>query len=363
MAQPANTRPLQVSSTAMDVGWRKAVNLKLRKRDVQRMIANVSIILLIGLYVQVRTGLFYTTHNLEAVSIQIAVVTIVASAMCLVMIAGSIDVSVSGTVVLSGVVAGLCVIHGLSLPVAFVIATLSGVVVGLVNSFLVLGVGITSLIATIGTLYVTQGVANLLTNGLPIAGLPLSFGRVGSGFIGGVPIAVPMVVVVVAIFVAIQRYTVLGRYAVATGSDAKAAYLNGVNIRWTTTMCFALTGAAAGWGGVVYASRIGTPSPVLDNDLLFQVIVAIVVGGTSLFGGEGSVFGTFLGSMLIGVLNNGLNLLGVSTFWQYIALGMLLVISVGADTVLRRDSVYRWRRALFGGRKRQEAGRTAPVVQ
>lgn len=333
-----------------DIGRRVAhwLGNQLYKREVQRALANIAIILMIGSYVQYKTGLFFTTRNFQALSIQIAVVTIVACAMTLIMIAGHIDVSVSGTAVLSGCIAGLLIING-GLPVwlAFILASLSGVLVGLLNAFLVQAVGITSLIATIGTLYATQGVANLLTNGLPIGGLPLSFGTIGSGYLWGQPIALWMILGSVAIFVGIQRYTLLGRYAIATGSDPEAAFLNGVNVRRTTTLCFALSGLAAGWGGVVYASRLGNPAPVLDNDLLFQVIVAIVIGGTSLFGGEGSVFGTFLGSVLIGVVNNALNLLGVSTFWQYIALGVLLVASVGLDTVLRRESAYRFRRAFM----------------
>ena len=324
----------------------------LRKRDVQRMLVNIAIILGLGLYVQLQNGLFFTTRNIEAISVQIVVVTILACAMTLVMIAGHIDLSVSGTVVLSGMVAGLCIQRGIPIWLSFVIATLSGIGVGLVNSFLILVVGITSFIATIGTLYASQGVSALFTNGQPIFNLPLSFNTIGQGqIIGSIPYALPMIVLVVALFVAIQRYMALGRHAAATGSNPQAAFLNGVNVKRTTTLCFVLSGAAAGWGGVVYASRLGNPAPTLDNDLLFQVIVAIVIGGTSLFGGEGTVFGTFLGSVLVGVLNNSLNLLGISTFWQYICLGILLTASVGMDTVLRRDSVRRFRRSLVQSRR------------
>jgi ribose transport system permease protein len=329
--------------------------LKLLKRDVQRAIVNITVILIIGAYVQIRTGYFFLPSNLEAISIEIVVVTICACPTTLIMIAGAIDVSVAGTVALTGVVSGLLIVHGVPLPLAFLLATLTGVFVGLVNSLLVLGVGITSLIATIGTLYGTQGVGNLLTNGLPLSGLPNSFSVVGNNSILGIPIAAYMIVGVVALFVAIQRFTSLGRYAVATGSNAAAAYLNGVNTRRTMLICFVLSGAAAGWGGVVYASRVGTPAPVMDPDLFFQVIVAIVVGGTSLSGGEGSVFGTLLGSILIGVLNNSLDLLGISTFWQYIALGALLVASVGSDTITRRDSVQRRFRAALRGKNAPHA--------
>ena len=341
MAKSATIDPTALSRSALQ-RMIHTVRIRLLRRDLQRLLANLLVIIIIGSVVHARTGLFWRVSNWQAISVQIAVVTICACAMTLVMIAGHIDVSVPGMVVLGGIVAGL-LIRDFEFPVwlAFALAVVAGGIVGLFNAALVLGVGITSLIATIGTLYMTQGVANLLTNGLPIAGLPASFMTVGGGRISGVPWAVPIIVVVVGLFGAIQRFTLLGRWIVATGSNRHSAFLNGVNVLRTTTVCFVLSGAASGFGGVFYSSRLGNPAPLLDDLLLFQVIVAIVLGGTSLFGGEGSVIGTLLGAVLIGTVNNGLNLMGISTFWQYISLGVLLILSVGLDTVLRRERVYR----------------------
>lgn len=313
---------------------RSLVWLRLQKREVQRPLINAAALFIIGGVVQVITGKFYTVGNIENIFVEIAVVAVIVCAESLVMVAGAIDVSVSGVVVLTGIVSGLLAQH-MALWLAFVLATLTGAFCGLVTSFLVLGVGITSLIATIGMLYVTEGVANLLTNGLPVVNLPSSYATVGSGRIGGVPWAMPMVFFVLIVFVAIQRYTILGRNAIAVGSNSNGAFLNGVNVRRTMTLCFVLCGTAAGWAGIVYASRIGNPESTLDNDLLFQVIVACVVGGTSLLGGQGTVFGAFLGAMLIATINNALDLLGINLFWQDISLGALLVIAVGLDTGLR----------------------------
>ncbi len=341
------TLTLDSPSRARVVSLRRYLAAQLQRRDVQKLIVNIALIVLIGSYVQVTTGLFWTISNWEAVSVQIAVVTMLAVAMTPVMIAGHIDVSVAGTVVLGGVVAGLLINDGVPVWLAFGVAMAVGAAVGLVNSWLVIGLGITSMIATIGTLYVTQGVANILTNGLPVGGLPASFLYVGQGSAFTVPISAYMIAIVVSFFAAMQSFTLFGRWVVATGSNKRAAFLNGVNVTATTAGCFVLSGIVAGWGGVVYASRLGNPLPAVDQTLFFSVVVAIVLGGTSLTGGEGSVLGTFSGAVLIGVVNNGLNLLGISTFYYYIFLGALLVGSVGLDTVLRQDRADGLRRRIF----------------
>jgi ribose transport system permease protein len=310
---------------------------RLKNRDLQRILINIGVILIVAVVVQVITGDFFLPRNLTGLFVQIGVVAMIAAPVSMVMVAGSIDISVAGIVVLSGVIAGLLAAAGVPLWLAFVLAIVAGIIVGLVNSVLVLVVGIPSMIATIGTLYICQGVGNLLTNGLPVGGVPTSFATVGSGSIGSssIPIQVPMVIGVLVLFILIQRYTSFGRFSVATGSNRRGAFLNGVPVRRTMTLGFVFAGAVAGWGGVVYASRIGTPIPIVDQDLLFQVIVACVVGGTSLIGGRGTVFGSFTGAMLIAVVNNSLDLLGVSIFWQYITLGLLLVLAVGFDTGVR----------------------------
>jgi ribose/xylose/arabinose/galactoside ABC-type transport system permease subunit len=310
---------------------RLRLTILIHNRNVIRPALNLGAALLVGIGVQIATDRFFVGRNLTGLFVQVAVVAIIACAMSLVMITGCIDVSVGGVVVLSGVVAGLISQAGGPLWLAFSAATATGVVVGYVNSLLVIRLEITSMIATIGTMYVCQGLANILTNGLPIAGVAKGYSALGSGRLWGIPYQAPMTIVVVIVFVCVQRYTILGRHAVATGSNLEGAFLNGVNVYKTLTLCFVLSGLVAGWGGVMYSSRIGNPTPVMDQDLLFQVIVSCVVGGIALTGGEGTVFGSFTGAILIVVLNNGLNLLGVPTFWQYVSLGLLLVVAVGMD--------------------------------
>lgn len=349
---PAPTNP--------SAGWFR-LRRRLQKRQTQRTIVNLAAILVIAVFIQTKTGVFFTTGNLDNLGVQISVTVVLACAMTLVMVAGGIDVSIVGIVSLSGVVAAMLTRDGVPIWVAFIIAVLAGLVVGMLNSILCVTIGITSLIATIGTLYVSQGVANLLTGGIPVAQVPTSFNYVGTGFLINLPVSVWIIVVVVAIFVAVQRWTVLGRHTVAAGSNPQASFLNGISVGRIQTICFLISGAAAGWGGIMYSSRIGTAIPNIDNNLLFRVIVACVVGGTSLLGGEGSVFGSFIGAVVIGVVNDGLDLLGISSFWQDIALGVILVLAVGLDVGLRHEAIFRLRRksaALFG-RKRAVGMRQA----
>lgn len=342
-----------MSTTTAHTGGRRDDRLwgrfvvSLQQRQMQRSLINIVAIVAIALAVQGATGKMLIPRNLQSLAVQVCVIAVIAFAQTLVMVAGGIDISVGGVVVMAGLVATLVARTGAPLWVAFLLAVVAGGLIGLFNAALVIWVGITAMIATIGTMFIAQGTANVITNGSPITSGRQDYTRLGTGFVGGVSISLIVILVALALFVFIQRYTVLGRHSVAAGSDAGAAYLAGVNVHRTLVICFALCGAAAGWGGVMYTSRIGAAIPAIDSDLLFQVIVACVVGGTSLTGGEGTILGTLWGAVLIGVVNNGLNLLGVSTYWQDIALGVILVAAVGLDNGLRQNAFFGLRRRFF----------------
>lgn len=324
---------------------RGLIGVQLRKPQIQRHFANIAVIIVLGLYVQLRTHDFLLTGNLEALSVEIVVVTIIALPMTMIMICGEIDLSVSGVVALTGVVSASLMRDGYSLWVAVLAAIAVGALVGVVNSILRLILGINSMIATIGTLYVSLGVAQLITNGIPVTSVPASFGDLGAGHFLGMPVAVTIIVLALVLFMFVQHSTLFGRYIVAVGSNEEAAYDNGINVGVVKTSMFIIVGAVAGFAGVVYASRVGSAYPALDDNLLFSVIVASVIGGTLLAGGSGSVFGAFLGSLVIGVIDNGLNIIGLSEFWQEIALGIVLVAAVSLDGDGRRRIVAKSKQA------------------
>jgi ribose transport system permease protein len=313
-----------------DLRWR------LHQPALQKTAINVFALLVLGLTAAQQSDVFLTWPNVSNILDQIAIVVIIGCPFTLLMVSGAFDISVGGVAALTGTVAALLVQHN-SLPIvpAFAVATGIGLLVGTINGILVVFCRINSFIATIGTMYVCRGTADLLSGGVAVTGLPLSYENLGNYRVGQTTVVVLLMFLFVAVFSVVQRSTVFGRYAIASGSNPEASFLSGVPVRKTQFICFLLTGAAAGFAGVIVSSRFAAGLPNSSVGLEFEVIVAAVVGGASLFGGEGRVIATFLGALIVGVLNNGLDLTGVQAYWQTIALGAVLVIAVGIDMVLR----------------------------
>lgn len=298
----------------------------------------INIIALLGLSaaITILTPRFLTDTNLLNIMRNVAPVVIVAPAVTLLMVSRGLDLSVGSVVALSGVVAALGAAQGgLPVPIAFALGTLAGALVGLVNAVLTVPFRINAVIATLGTLYVARGSALLLTGGVAVYGVPDDFPQIGGGSILGIPIPVWIVMLVVVIFLFLERSTLLGRYATAIGSNEEAAFLAGIPVKRTRALLYVLAGTMAGIAGVLLASRLRSGQVTVGVGFEFEVIVATVLGGTSLAGGEGSVAGAVIGALIVGVLSNGLNLLGVPAFWQTVAQGVVLVLAVGLDVFLR----------------------------
>jgi ribose/xylose/arabinose/galactoside ABC-type transport system permease subunit len=309
-----------------------------RSRIGTKMAINVLALFIICVTLAALSPQFTTITNVANVLRQIAPVIIVASVVTILMVSGGLDLSVGGVVALSGVAAAL-LSQQLPIPLAFALATLLGAVIGSINGFLVVIVGVNSVIATLGMLYVSRGSALLISGGVPVYNVPTDFRWLGTESIGPIPLAVIVALAMVVFFTIIQRRTIVGRYAVAVGSNANAARLSGVPIKRTRFALFAMSGASAGFAGCLVASRVNAGLSTVGVGFEFDVIVATILGGTSLLGGEGTVIGAFIGAVIVGVINNGLNLLGVQAFWQTVALGTVLVLAVALDAVLRREHI------------------------
>jgi ribose transport system permease protein len=257
--------------------------------------------------------------------------------MTLVIITAGIDLSVGSVAALSGVMGvTLMVSFGLPVPLGILGGILVGGIAGLVNGLLVAFAGLNPFIATLGMLSVARGLTYISTGAVAVFGAPDSFRLLGQGVLGPIPIPI-LVIVVVAIagYVVLSR-TRLGRYAYAMGSNLEAARLSGIPIKRYLTTVYVIAGALAGLGGMIAASRVNSGQPNYGLGLELDVIAAAVIGGASLFGGQGTVVGTLIGAFLIALIRNGAVLLNVDVFYQSVIIGVVIWIAVFWDQYRRR---------------------------
>jgi ribose/xylose/arabinose/galactoside ABC-type transport system permease subunit len=319
--------------------FRPALRAWVARPTNRTLVLNLGILLAVGVVLSQATDRFLTIENLSNVVRQVSFVGITASAVTLVMVSGGLDLSVGSIVAVSGVVAAkLAAEAGWPLGPSFLLGAITGGLFGTLNAFLVVGTRINPVIATLGTLYIGRGLALLLAGGEPVKGVPLAFNDLATGTIG--PLSLPVVIFVcfAAFMLVIERKTLIGRWAIASGGNSEAAQLSGIPIDRTRAILYVFSGLAAGIAGILINSRVATGDPNSGVGFEFDVIVAIVLGGTALSGGQGSVVGTVVGVLIVGILGNGLNLLGVQSFSQYVVKGVVLIVAVGSSEVIRRIS-------------------------
>jgi ribose transport system permease protein len=282
---------------------------------------------------------FFSTENLLNVSLQASITAIIAAGMTFVILTAGIDLSVGSVVALSGIVATATLKLGLPVAIGLPLAVLASLVFGALSGglagVLVARFAIAPFIVTLALMTVWRGVAFLATEGRPVWDLPAAFGALGGARLLGVP--VPSVVMG-AVFLAghaTLTTTRFGRHVVATGGNPDAARLAGIDVRRVVVSVYVLCGMLAAGSGVLLASRMSSGQPNAGLMYELDVIAAVVVGGTSLSGGRGSVLGTLLGAMLIAVLRNGLNLLDVSSYVQQVVVGVVILLAVLLDPVRR----------------------------
>jgi ribose transport system permease protein len=279
---------------------------------------------------------FLAPGNLRSVVTGLAPGAIIAVGMAVLLAAGEFDLSVAGTMALAGTVAAWLLVHGTLTPVAVALAVGLGVAVGLLNGLLVADLGINPLIATLGTMSVTRGLALVMTEGYNISGLPAGYTALGQRGPLGLPWMVWVAAVLIAAGDVALRHGRLPRQLYYVGGNRSAARLTGIRVDLLRRGAYALSGALAALAGVLLAARLSTAIPTAGQGLELQVIAAAVIGGASLAGGEGSVLGAVLGFAFLGLLANALTLLAVSVFWQIVVTGAVLIVAVSLDTLARR---------------------------
>ncbi len=287
--------------------------------------------------------IFLQKSNLLNIASQISVIAIIAAGMTLVIMTGGIDLSVGSVIALAAVVCtrlirdcfGGADAGAVAMAFAGCLAIGVGGGVGWASGAIITYCSVPPFIATLGTMLVASGLAFQVSKGQSVYQVPDSFTWLGREAVGGIPVVVVVTFVLFGIMAYLVKATVLGRYILATGSNPVAAHLAGVPVQRVQRVVYATSGALAALGGVILASQLKSGAPTYGQMYELFVIAAVVVGGTSLSGGQGSVWGTLVGALLIGVIQNGMNLMGMESYTQKIVLGLVLLAAVLMDRFRR----------------------------
>ncbi len=296
-----------------------------------------STLLLLFLILSVASPHFLTRANLSSVARQTAVINIMALGMTLVMVAGGIDLSVGAMLAFCSLLGAMSLQAGWAQPLALAVAAACGLAWGAANGLMTTKLKITPFIVTLGTLGIIRGLTLIISNGLPVVGLPASFSWLGEGNLARVaPVPLAVLGLAAALVHFLLRHTRLGRYAYAIGSNIEAARYSGVRVDAYTVAVYAVSGLLVGLASMIEASRLMTGQPTAGEGYELKTIAAVVIGGGSLRGGEGSVAGTLVGGFIMGLLSNGSNLLGISPFVQQVIIGSVIILAVGVDEWRKR---------------------------
>lgn len=310
---------------------------QIAKQALSRLKSLIGLALLV-LVLSLLSPHFLTTENLLNITRQVAVNAILATGMTFVIISAGIDLSVGSVLALSGCVMAIALNAGVGIFPGILLAVGVGSLCGLANGFMTGYLRVPPFIATLGMMSIARGLALVVTGGYPIFELPEGFSYLGTGYLWDVlPVSLlfTFLVLVAAHFVLTRMK--LGRYVYVIGGNEEAAVLSGVNVKATKMLIYTICGFLAGLASVVFVSRLNSAQPTAGIAYELDAIAATVIGGTSLFGGVGSIGGTVIGALIMGVLRNGLNLLNVSSFWQQVVIGVVIITAVYVDQLRHRN--------------------------
>lgn len=293
------------------------------------------ILIVLSVLIGLKNPVFFTFSNIVDVLRNTSFTLIIAVGMTFVLIARGLDLSVGSLVAFCGMVCSLFLSWGASIFISVTMGLLSGAVFGALNAVFVVAIRIPSMIATLGTMYMARGLVLVVTKGAPVYPLPEEFVNIGGGTLFNIPyvVVLALVLCVMAHFVLVK--TNYGRKVYAIGGNPETAKFAGINVTLLTASVYVISGMLAGLSGIMMAARMGSGQPSVGDGMEMTVITAVIIGGTSLNGGAGTILGTALGAILINVLSTGMNLVGVSAYWQKFVTGLIIVIAVGIDQYQR----------------------------
>lgn len=308
-----------------------------RKNIVNRIIgrgeiSTIMLIIFLGIITSCINKNFFQIDNFIDIFRSASYTFIVAMAITFLMIAGEMDLSIGAAISLGSVtVAKCCVEFGMPVWMGIVLAILLGILVGIINAVLVIKISLPAFIITLGTQYVLYGLLSVVTNNTPITGLPASFKILGQGRFGGIPYTVYIAVILGIAAQFILSYTKYGRNIFAVGGNKETAFVSGINVFRIKASAYILTSAFAVLSGIMMCSRFSSGQPTAGTGKEMTIMASVIIGGTSLYGGIGSISGTFMGCLLFALISNVLVFMGVSTTWQNVVFGGILILSLLLD--------------------------------
>ena len=312
-------------------------SLKGRITSVAQRAGLLFVILLLCAVFQSFNPVFLSQGNIIEIFRSGALYFIVACASTMILVGGGLDFSIGAVYPLGGIVAGAVMLAGIPWPIAILVGIAAGAAVGAINAAVIVRYDVPPLIATLGSFFAIGGAITVYTGGTNLFGFPDSFNILGQGRLFGIPYLIYYAVVIGIVFHILLEHTTFGYETRIVGGNRQAASANGVRVELLDLRLYALSGGATALAGIMFMARTSTASPAAGGSALtFQVITAIIIGGTSLFGGTGSIVGSALGVMLFAVLNNGLAVVNVNPLYQNIFIGVILVAAVAFDQMQRK---------------------------
>lgn len=297
------------------------------------------ILMALSVFLSIKSPFFFTWNNIRNILDHSALQLIIAIGMTFVISTKGIDLSVGSMVALTGIVIGLLIKSGLSIILASLLGIMSGGLMGVLNGLIISRLKVAPFIVTIGSMSLYRGLSLVITKGQPIYDFPIEFTHFGKGDFGKInpPIILAGLIVIIAMF--LLKYTKWGQYALAIGGNEEALRRLGVSVGFYKTTVYMLSGITAGIGGLILASRLNVVEPNAGFMLESDIIATVILGGTSMKGGQASIVGTLIACLLLGVMRNGLTLLSISSYYQQLFIGAIILISVSFSEIRQRKQV------------------------
>lgn len=296
--------------------------------SISRHLGLIGVILVLSVVFTVLDSSFLTGMNLLNIVRQSSVMIIVAMGVTFVMISGELDLSIGGIACLTGMAVSKMMTSGIPISLSIILGLLIGVIIGFLNGFLTTTFKLPSMIVTLATMNLANGCASLITGGTAIYNLPEKFEFLGRGYIGFLPAQVVFMAIIVIVCGIVLAKTLIGRYALAIGGSNKVTELAGIPVVRYKLIYFIFCGLCASFAGIILTSKLASGQPNLASNMMMDTLTAVVLGGTAMSGGSGTIAGSVMGALLLTIISNGLTINGVNSFWQMIISAFILIATI-----------------------------------